>query len=278
MDIRIRRNCAVVSAQGMRKKPWVVAVETRNDIEFMQLDGKDQGLQRWFGISAGVSRRRVCCLLKLLAAQLRTAEEKCVMDTIDSNDPMGGQGMLAASSGAQLRKSYRTAFAELPDAVDISWPAWKFTDELGQPQERAAYTLKVKTRKEWASNDQRLQIEFNEANLNFLYEAAQSDDVWQQPDDGEEEEQEEAPAGDDAPRGSHSVHDLPELPENSPCSWKVPKRQRPCLSITFQSAKKRHDTRFCTPKLVGVPELDQQAVKDAIQSLLAAKQKDEVES
>ena len=278
MQVQIRRNCVVVYGEGALNKPWILDVEKSSDIEFMTLSNSDWGLKRWLGDKGTHNLKRIveCSLLKLLSARLRAAEEQLVKDRVESNDPMSEQGMLAAISGAKLRKSYRQEFNDLPDAIDVRWPAWTFTDELGHPQERDGYTLKVKTKKVWPANVVKLQIEVSEANLNFLHEVAKSDDVWRAPtaDDGDEDEGEAE--DNDALQGCRLDHPLPDLPENSPCTWRVQKRQKPCLAITFKSAKKRHDTRYCTPRLVGLPELDQQAVNEAIQSLLSVKERDEV--
>ena len=88
------------------------------------------------------------------------------------------------------------------------------------------------------ANVVKLQIELSEVNLNFLHEVAKSDDVWRAPaaDDGDEDEGEAE--DNDALPGCRLDHPLPDLPENSPCRWRVQKRQKPCLSTTFKSARK----------------------------------------
>ena len=127
----------VVYGKEAVSKPWILEVEKSSGIEFMTLSNTDVGFKRWLG---EITRTVECSLLKLLSARLRAAEEQLVKDRIESNDPMSEQGMLAAISGATLRKSYRHEFNDLPDAIDVRWPAWTFTDELGQPQERETAT------------------------------------------------------------------------------------------------------------------------------------------
>jgi hypothetical protein len=166
-------------------KPWILEVEKSSGIEFMTLSNTNFGFKRWLD---EITHTVEYSLLKLLSASLRAVEEQLVKALIEINDPMSEQCMLAVIIGAMLRKSYRHEFNDLPDAIDVRWPAWTFTDELGQPQERDGYTLKVKAKRVWPANVVKRQIEHSKVNLNILHEVAKPDDVWRAPaaDDGDE--------------------------------------------------------------------------------------------
>ena len=110
----------VVYGKEAVSKPWTLEVERPSDIEFVALSNTDFGFKHWLGEIVCIVK---CTLLKLLSARLRAAEEHLVKYRIEINDPMNGQGMFAVIRGATLRKSHRHEFNDLPDAIEVHWPA-----------------------------------------------------------------------------------------------------------------------------------------------------------
>jgi hypothetical protein len=276
MPVTIRRDCAVITGDDVTgySKPWIVEVDKCGGVEFMTLYGNDRGFRRWVGDQHATNQRK-CQVLKLLNVYLRAAEEKLVKEAIVLSDPMCEPDVLAALDGQVLRKTYRQAFIDLPDVIEIRWPAWTFTDTLGQYKSRDAFSLRVKSKKMWHPNAQKLQIELTYENVTFISEAAQAADVWQADDDSDADETADAVA--DTSAADVRVDDaLPSLPENF--SWRIQKRQKPCICMTFTSAKKAKDQRFCTPKRVGVQSLDSIAIEVAIQTLIDIKAREGVAS
>ena len=265
--IEIMRDQVTVSG-GPLKTPWLVNTTIEEGIEFLELNiVKNRKLRMWFGELHNSGNRALGCKFLNELIRLRVEREDAMISELKrANDSMADDIALTEQTPSKKAKRNRPKeVLSISSIVDVTYPAFTFTNALGGEEHREPYVFRVLRSKQMSNSN--ICIEFTIPNLMFLHEAAQDPRLWNIDTDNDDEVKDDDENNVCSASSSHPTTVLPE-PRDSRIKWRQYKAQKPSMSIRYKSVSNGSVTKMRTPMLTGNPEVDTALISAAEEYLI----------
>ena len=234
--IVILRSQVIVTGGPIGKEKWLVDVTQVNDREFFCVDKSDRKFRKWIGERPSGSEN-TCDLVDVLTQMRAKEEDRLVQAMKEEADPAPSAPCSQSGKPRGYARNRPREIQGIPEIIDIEYPAFSFTTEVGALVERPAKRISMLRSKQ--NRVTKVFLEMTADNLLFLHEAAQDPARWS--------------------GGCPSEEDIPATlppPRTSNIKWRTYPHQKPALVIVFKDANGQKRSKMKTPSLTGDPALD----------------------